>query len=413
MSSSSPRPSSTASPAADNNADHTSQTKSNNNNNNKKKPIRTSVFSFLRIKKMKKNNNKSSAEQVHDDKIEKLKQEETRIAERNNASTLTSSVLVEQKARGDFDAKDKANSDSGRSSLFALAYSQKINSRTTTQTNYDDNSNRRGASTRKATATTTNSSSSSWFCGTNYFKKMCEDVFDSIDDDKSGQIEEHELYTGLLLIHLKLGMYAGPAACKPISRQNCQQLFHTLDIDSNGRLDKQEFQNVLPILMGNVISRILFQLLCTLAIVPFLAQFFLKNGYQVYQFLFLYIDCIITDYYLPIFYDKYHPLLKVAFGWDLLQKYGTLAITKISNVVDVADIATSIVHNITNYLIQKYDVLLNMIPNDTWRTLPLTLLSTILTMLIVPWTIIKTDQLFQYLATNTTKYSVKSKSKSK
>ncbi|OEU23541.1 hypothetical protein FRACYDRAFT_143514, partial [Fragilariopsis cylindrus CCMP1102] len=94
--------------------------------------------------------------------------------------------------------------------------------------------------------------------------------------DKSGYIDENELYTGLLLIHLKLGMYAGPAACnKPISKQNCQQLFHTLDIDSNGRLDKQEFQNVLPLLMGNVISRILFQLLCTLAIVPFLAQFFL------------------------------------------------------------------------------------------------------------------------------------------
>jgi hypothetical protein len=75
----------------------------------------------------------------------------------------------------------------------------------------------------KATATPTqrvsmseivSSMPKSWITKTKFFRNMIDAVFTDIDGDGSGDIDEKELYSGLLLIHLKLGAYAGPAACK-------------------------------------------------------------------------------------------------------------------------------------------------------------------------------------------------------
>ena len=65
----------------------------------------------------------------------------------------------------------------------------------------------------------------SWFCRTKYFQTMCHMAFDAMDSDASGQMDEKELYAGLLLIHLQLGMYAGPAACRPLSREQVHTVF--------------------------------------------------------------------------------------------------------------------------------------------------------------------------------------------
>ena len=54
----------------------------------------------------------------------------------------------------------------------------------------------------------------SWLARTSFFKNMVDNAFAAIDADGSGDIDEKELYSGLLLIHLQLGAYAGPAACK-------------------------------------------------------------------------------------------------------------------------------------------------------------------------------------------------------
>jgi hypothetical protein len=56
--------------------------------------------------------------------------------------------------------------------------------------------------------------SMSWFSQLEWFKRISHWAFDVVDSDQSGQVDEQELYSGLLLIHLKLGTYAGPAACK-------------------------------------------------------------------------------------------------------------------------------------------------------------------------------------------------------
>lgn len=55
----------------------------------------------------------------------------------------------------------------------------------------------------------------SWLSRTKAFTKMSDSAFDIVDADGSGEVDEKELYSGLLLIHLKLGCYAGPAACRP------------------------------------------------------------------------------------------------------------------------------------------------------------------------------------------------------
>ena len=54
----------------------------------------------------------------------------------------------------------------------------------------------------------------SWISSNKQFRKMADWAFDVIDTDQSGFVDEKELYSGLLLIHLKLGSFAGPAACK-------------------------------------------------------------------------------------------------------------------------------------------------------------------------------------------------------
>ena len=45
------------------------------------------------------------------------------------------------------------------------------------------------------------------------FCKLVDYVYNVCDADKTGQIGKSELYAGLLLVHLNLAKYAGPAAC--------------------------------------------------------------------------------------------------------------------------------------------------------------------------------------------------------
>ena len=46
------------------------------------------------------------------------------------------------------------------------------------------------------------------------FQSLVKWAFEQVDTDNSGTIDKKELYAGLLLIHLHLASYAGPAACE-------------------------------------------------------------------------------------------------------------------------------------------------------------------------------------------------------
>ena len=117
---------------------------------------------------------------------------------------------------------------------------------------------------------------SSWLSRTKWFTKLSDAAFDVVDADESGEVDEKELYSGLLLIHLKLGCYAGPAACRPVDRQRVHDVFLKMDVDQSGSLDKEEFREVMMVLCSNIFTRVMVQ--C-------------KNG--VYYIIYMSICCSI------------------------------------------------------------------------------------------------------------------------
>jgi hypothetical protein len=99
----------------------------------------------------------------------------------------------------------------------------------------------------------------SWLSRSKRFRKWCEWAFQVIDTDKTNSVDETELYSGLLLIHLKLGTYAGPAACRPLGRERCHAVFQKMDLDGSGTLDFDEFQQVMSVLFSNILLRVIAQ----------------------------------------------------------------------------------------------------------------------------------------------------------
>lgn len=99
----------------------------------------------------------------------------------------------------------------------------------------------------------------SWLTRSKRFRQLSNWAFDVIDTDGSGNVDEKELYSGLLLIHLKLGCYAGPAACRPVDRQLVHDIFRKMDVDQSGSLDREEFLQVMMVLCSNVLTRVMVQ----------------------------------------------------------------------------------------------------------------------------------------------------------
>ncbi|VEU43950.1 unnamed protein product [Pseudo-nitzschia multistriata] len=232
-----------------------------------------------------------------------------------------------------------------------------------------------------------------------FFQKLCDDTFDSIDVDGSGKIDESELYRGLLLIHLKLGIYFGAPACKPLSAENAVTVFQQLDTNRDGSLDKDEFRSVLTLLMGNVLFRIIFQFVCTLVMVPMLAQTFLEQVSFGWTWL--------VAVAVPL-WKEYLPLLECALALDLVKKYSSLALSRgfelFETTVPLETIESiqKTIEPIQNTVLESWEtmVMANVrdIPQETLDSLPLTIVSTMLTLIIVPYSILKTDEFFQFLA---------------
>eukprot|EP00546_Thalassionema_frauenfeldii_P006672 CAMPEP_0178913562 /NCGR_PEP_ID=MMETSP0786-20121207/10912_1 /TAXON_ID=186022 /ORGANISM="Thalassionema frauenfeldii, Strain CCMP 1798" /LENGTH=265 /DNA_ID=CAMNT_0020586319 /DNA_START=69 /DNA_END=863 /DNA_ORIENTATION=- len=180
----------------------------------------------------------------------------------------------------------------------------------------------------------------SWLTRSKTFRRMSDWAFDAVDVDGSGCVDEKELYSGLLLIHLKLGVYAGPAACKPVDRARVHDIFQKKDADSSGNLDKEEFQEVMSVLCGNVLTRVIVQWSLTLMIVPLVAQAILDG------FVWLFV-----------------------FTWD--------QITEIDQIEDLEDTVASRVDAFTDMLKEKlpdmvvqicssFKTVLDMIPDSVW-----------------------------------------------
>ena len=115
------------------------------------------------------------------------------------------------------------------------------------------------------------------------FQAMARKAFDICDADGSGAIDQSELYSGMLLIHLNLAKYAGPAACYPPSRAVCQNLYHAADWDRNGTIDRTEFARIMGVLCAQILQRMLIYYTILILLVPVLAAkvvgvFHIDNG---------------------------------------------------------------------------------------------------------------------------------------
>ena len=212
----------------------------------------------------------------------------------------------------------------------------------------------------------------SWLCRTKTFQKVCDDAFKSIDTDGSGGVDEKELYSGLLLIHLKLGMYLGPAACKPLAREKCHTIFHKMDIDDSGYLDVDEFRHVMMVLFGNVFLRVIVQWACTITIVPLVAQ-------KLTKWLLVLVNVV---YQIIITLDERSFLanwieLAVEALWEML----VLRSLSPPAMLVLCELGDRIAE----------------VPPAVWKALPVTFISIVLGIVVVPAIIFKIDDFFQWL----------------
>ena len=211
-----------------------------------------------------------------------------------------------------------------------------------------------------------------WLRNSVYFRKACDSAFDSIDVDKSGSVDKKELYSGILLVHLNLGMYLGPAACKPLDRDKCNSIFEKMDVDRSGTLGKEEFRNVMIFLFGNVLLRVIFQWTATVTLVPIVAQQTLNLLYYVCERAYGTISTLDDRFLLANWIEV---ALKATFQFVLRCLPGP-----------------------TMLVMSEVDDFVQALPYSVWNAVPLAIVSSILGIAVVPWIIFQIDDFFQWLA---------------
>jgi hypothetical protein len=204
------------------------------------------------------------------------------------------------------------------------------------------------------------------------FQDMVHNAFDLVDQDGRGFVDEKELYAGLLLIHLKLGMVVGPAACRTISRERCKAVFEKFDVEERGYLNREEFGKVMVFVFSNVLCRLVVQWSMTIVIVPLAAQEILDWANWLNSNV-NYTATVLEDRVWPVSWCR---RLLMWFFWKLV----VMLPERLLGFVDAS-----------NDLVQA-------IPDRIWNALPLTLLSTLLGIFVVPFLFFKLDTITQWFA---------------
>jgi len=200
------------------------------------------------------------------------------------------------------------------------------------------------------------------------FRDLTEWTFKIIDFDKSGHVDRKEFYSGFLLIHLNLAKGFGPAACKPMSHEKVNELFDKMDADKSGYLCRQEFFNAMTVLCSQILSRVITQWCLTLLLLPFFS------------------------YYLIVFYK--HATVRVEYFMN-----------EIEIVTKLRDAIYAVMQLLSNYTIGNTPVLvkgtinkvlyaLNKVPDSVWDSLPVTIISGIGGVILLPICISRIDSYF-------------------
>jgi hypothetical protein len=104
------------------------------------------------------------------------------------------------------------------------------------------------------------------------FQKLTKWAFTVCDRDQTGQVGKSELYAGILLVHVQLAKYAGPAACYPPSRRVIDDLFDASDDDQSGYISEDEFSQIMVICCGQIASRMMVYYAIIVLLVPYTAS---------------------------------------------------------------------------------------------------------------------------------------------
>lgn len=203
------------------------------------------------------------------------------------------------------------------------------------------------------------------------FERLVQYVFDIVDVDKSGKICKKELYAGLILVHLKLAAYVGPAACRPASREYVEEIFDILDVDKSGFLSRKEFRVAMMIFCSQIVSRVMVQICMTLMIVPFLAKYMLE----------IWNDVLILS----------QIILTGVNHAELMSNRLWVFMCSVLNCIVPAGLKT--------ICLSCKAKLLEVIPAGAWDALPLTIISCTLSASLIPWLLIRVDIVYNRLAT--------------
>jgi Ca2+-binding EF-hand superfamily protein len=109
-----------------------------------------------------------------------------------------------------------------------------------------------------------------WVTKTDHFRKKVHEAFDKMDDNGDGGIDKQELFTGMLLLELKLSGQVGPAACWPPARAVCDNLFEEADVNNSGKLDRHQFEWVMGVVCFEIFAKVALFYVFMLGAVPFL-----------------------------------------------------------------------------------------------------------------------------------------------
>jgi hypothetical protein len=104
------------------------------------------------------------------------------------------------------------------------------------------------------------------------FQTLVKKTFEQVDTAKNDEVDKNELYAGLLMVHLKLAKFCGPAACYPPSKEACDKLFDAADADQSGGISCEEFSRILGVLCAQIMFRMLVYYLVLILFVPFLSS---------------------------------------------------------------------------------------------------------------------------------------------
>jgi hypothetical protein len=200
--------------------------------------------------------------------------------------------------------------------------------------------------------------SDSYLTRTTYFHRLVQSTFITMDTNHSNTVSCDELYAGMLLVHLHMAIYVGASACKPASRDYVNEIFILLDVNNSGVLEFEEFISGMKILYSMVLTRIVVQWSLTLLIVPVLSEWMIDwcNNNTYIHFLRI----------VDIFNMIYQLLFQV---WTKL----------ISYIPPRHAMASDTLHKISA---------------TVWKRLPLTLIMSIQTSLILPYLLSHVENLF-------------------